>query len=49
MCQWCAGQSGPESFGRRDILILLPPLPKRDALQMHDRCDLICPDLPKML
>jgi hypothetical protein len=23
--------------------------PKRDALQMHDRCDLICPDLPKVL
>jgi hypothetical protein len=21
--------------------------PKRDAPQMHDRCDLICPDLPK--
>ena len=23
--------------------------PKRDAKQLHDRCDLICPDLPKML
>jgi hypothetical protein len=23
--------------------------PKRDAPQMHDRCDLICPDLPKVL
>jgi hypothetical protein len=23
--------------------------PKRDAFQMHERCDLICPDLPKVL
>ena len=23
--------------------------PKRDAPQMHNRCDLICPDLPKVL
>jgi hypothetical protein len=23
--------------------------PKRDAPQMHDRCDLVCPDLPKVL
>ena len=23
--------------------------PKRNALQMHERCDLICPDLPKVL
>jgi hypothetical protein len=23
--------------------------PKRDAAQLHDRCDLICPDLPKVL
>ena len=23
--------------------------PKRDAPQMHERCDLICPDLPKVL
>jgi putative effector of murein hydrolase LrgA (UPF0299 family) len=23
--------------------------PKRDAPQLHDRCDLICPDLPKLL
>jgi hypothetical protein len=23
--------------------------PRRDAPQMHDRCDLICPDLPKVL
>jgi hypothetical protein len=23
--------------------------PKRDAPQLHDRCDLICPDLPKVL
>jgi hypothetical protein len=23
--------------------------PKRDAPQLHDRCDLICPDLPKVI
>ena len=23
--------------------------PKRDAPQLHERCDLICPDLPKVL
>jgi hypothetical protein len=23
--------------------------PKRDAHQLHERCDLICPDLPKVL
>jgi hypothetical protein len=23
--------------------------PKRDAHSMHERCDLICPDLPKVL
>jgi hypothetical protein len=23
--------------------------PKRDASQLHDRCDLICPDLPKVV
>jgi hypothetical protein len=23
--------------------------PNRDAPQLHDRCDLICPDLPKVL
>ena len=23
--------------------------PKRDAPQLHGRCDLICPDLPKVL
>jgi hypothetical protein len=23
--------------------------PKRDAPQLHDRCDLMCPDLPKVL
>jgi hypothetical protein len=23
--------------------------PKRDAAQLHERCDLICPDLPKVL
>ena len=23
--------------------------PKRDAPQLHDRCDLICPDLPKVV
>ena len=23
--------------------------PKRDAPQLYDRCDLICPDLPKVI
>ena len=23
--------------------------PKRDAPQLHERCDLICPDLPKVI
>jgi hypothetical protein len=23
--------------------------PRRDSPQLHDRCDLICPDLPKVL
>ena len=26
-----------------------PLAPRRDAPQMHDRCDLICPDLPKVI
>jgi len=23
--------------------------PRRDARSMHERCDLLCPDLPKVL
>jgi hypothetical protein len=23
--------------------------PRRDSLQLHERCDIICPDLPKVL
>jgi hypothetical protein len=23
--------------------------PKRDAPQLHERCDLVCPDMPKVL
>jgi hypothetical protein len=43
-----------EKYGRkRNMTIWREQLngdcPKRDAHQMHDRCDLICPDLPKVL
>ena len=29
--------------------VLFRSCPKRDAHSMHERCDLICPDLPKVL
>jgi hypothetical protein len=43
-----------EKHGREGSLMkwkeqLSADCPKRDAPQVHDRCDLICPDLPKVL
>ena len=43
-----------EKYGRDSHMMkwreqLNSDCPKRDAPQMHDRCDLICPDLPKVL
>jgi hypothetical protein len=43
-----------ERYGRKGHMMKWKELlngdcPKRDAHQMHDRCDLICPDLPKAL
>jgi hypothetical protein len=43
-----------EKYGRRGHMMkwrnqLNGDCPKRDAAQLHERCDLICPDLPKVL
>ena len=43
-----------EKYGREGHMMkwkeqLNGDCPKRDAPQLHDRCDLICPDLPKVL
>jgi hypothetical protein len=43
-----------EQYGREGSMMawreqLSVGCPKRDAPQLHDRCDLICPDLPKVL
>jgi hypothetical protein len=43
-----------EKYGRKANMMkwkeqLNGDCPKRDAPQMHDRSDLICPDLPKVL
>ena len=43
-----------EKYGRQANMIkwneqLNGDCPKRDASQLHDRCDLFCPDLPKVL
>jgi hypothetical protein len=43
-----------EKYGREAKMVewkelLNSDCPKRDAPQLHDRCDLICPDLPKVL
>ena len=43
-----------QQYGRKGNLMkwmqmLNSDCPKRDALQLRDRCDLICPDLPKAL
>jgi hypothetical protein len=43
-----------EKYGRQANMMkwkeqLNGDCPKRDAPQLHDRCDLICPDLPKVL
>jgi hypothetical protein len=43
-----------EKYGRSGHMMKWKELlngdcPKRDAPQLHDRCDLICPDLPKVL
>jgi hypothetical protein len=41
-------------YGRRGnmskwVSDLRADCPKRNATQLHERCDLICPDLPKVL
>jgi hypothetical protein len=43
-----------EKYGRKANMIkwkeqLNGDCPRRDARSMHERCDLICPDLPKVL
>src|SRR5262249_32969996 len=43
-----------EKYGRKANMMkwkeqLNGDCPKRDAHSMHERCDLICPDLPKVL
>jgi len=43
-----------EKYGRKGNLMkwkdqLNGDCPKRDAHSLHERCDLICPDLPKVL
>jgi hypothetical protein len=43
-----------EQYGQRGNMTkwvsdLKGDCPRRDAPQLHERCDLICPDLPKVL
>ena len=43
-----------QKYGRQANMMkwremLVGDCPKRDSPQLHDRCDLICPDLPKVL
>jgi hypothetical protein len=43
-----------EKYGRNGNLMkwremLNADCPKRDAHSLHDRCDVVCPDLPKVL
>jgi hypothetical protein len=43
-----------EKYGRKANMMkwkeqLTGDCPRRDALSLHERCDLICPDLPKVL
>jgi hypothetical protein len=43
-----------EKYGRKGHMmkwreLLKGDCPKRDAHNLHERCDLICPDLPKVL
>jgi hypothetical protein len=43
-----------EKYGRKTNMMkwkeqLKGDCPKRDAHQLHERCDLTCPDLPKAL
>ena len=43
-----------EKYGRKGNVMkwkeqLNGDCPKRDAHSLHERCDLICPDLPKVL
>ena len=43
-----------EKYGRKANMMkwkeqLNGDCPRRDAHSMHERCDLICPDLPKVL
>ena len=50
----CASNVGVASAkGRYSVRRLIEKYdgdcPRRDSLQLHDRCDLICPELPKVL
>jgi hypothetical protein len=43
-----------EKYGRKGNMMkwremLSADCPKRDAVGLQDRCDLVCPDLPKVL
>jgi hypothetical protein len=43
-----------EKYGRMGNMMkwremLNADCPKRDASQLHDRCNLVCPDLPKVV
>jgi hypothetical protein len=57
-CTWC-GRKGRYHEADREIRTPRPhdemahqlngDCSKRDAAQLHERCDLICPDLPKVI
>ena len=43
-----------EKYGRKGNMmkwreVLNADCPKRDATGLHNRCDLVCPDLPKVV
>jgi len=43
-----------EKYGRKGNMMKWREMPnadcpKRDATALHNRCDLVCPDLPKVL
>jgi hypothetical protein len=40
---------GPRGNLTRWVSDLKGDCPKREVLALHERCDLICPDLPKVL
>ena len=50
----CFASNAPNAHGRKANMMkwkeqLNGDCPKRDAPSLHERCDLVCPDLPKVL